>query len=163
MSAPKSPPGRRLLSWVRRVSDWPVQSAAEPDLERWIDRAYYNCPPTWPRQGDLFVRSGIGLDGQGQQARAVRLWLNYLIDTENAIIIDVEATPARTYDEVRATKVMLNRTRRHLGIKPKRLAGDTAYGTGRFLGWLVAPHIPVRDMSKREDGTFSRHEFRFDK
>ena len=28
--------------------------------------------------------------------------LNYLIDNEHAIIVDVEATPARTYDEVRA-------------------------------------------------------------
>jgi transposase len=93
--------------------------------------------------------------------------LNYLIDTENAIIVDVEATPARTYDEVRATKVMLNRTRRRLGIKPKRLIADTAYGTGQFLGWLdgqrIAPHIPVWDKSRREDGTFSRSDFRFDK
>jgi hypothetical protein len=28
--------------------------------------------------------------------------LNYLIDIENAVIVDVEATPARTYDEVAA-------------------------------------------------------------
>ncbi len=33
--------------------------------------------------------------------------LNYLIDIENAVIIDVEATPARTYDEVAATKTMI--------------------------------------------------------
>jgi hypothetical protein len=51
--------------------------------------------------------------------------LNYLIDTDNAIIVDVEATPARVYDEVRSTRTMLNRTKRRLGIKPKRLAGDT--------------------------------------
>jgi hypothetical protein len=53
------------------------------------------------------------------------------------------------------------------GLKPKRLAADTAYGTRRFLGWLVgggiAPHIPVRDASEREDGTFSRSDFRWDK
>ena len=62
---------------------------------------------------------------------------------------------------------MLLRTRRRLGIKPKRLAADTAYGTGAMLGWPVgqriAPHIPVWDKSKREDGTFSRLDFRFDK
>jgi hypothetical protein len=29
--------------------------------------------------------------------------LNYLIDIENAVIVDVEATPARTYDESVAT------------------------------------------------------------
>jgi len=32
--------------------------------------------------------------------------LNYLIDIEHAVIVDVEATPARTYDEVAATKPM---------------------------------------------------------
>ena len=86
--------------------------------------------------------------------------LNYLIDIENAVIVDVEPTPARTYDEVESTKIMLARTERRFHLKPKRLAADTAYGTGRFLGWLVgcgiAPHIPVRDASERDDGTFSR-------
>src|SRR3954471_9518169 len=93
--------------------------------------------------------------------------LNYLIDIENAVIVDVEATPARTYDEVEATKTMLERTERRLDLKPKRLAADTAYGTGRFLGWLVgrgiAPHIPVRDASERDDGCFSRSDFRWDR
>ena len=48
-----------------------------------------------------------------------------------------------------------------------RLAADTAYGTGRFLAFVteagIIPHIPVWDMSKRDDGTFSRSEFRFDR
>ena len=93
--------------------------------------------------------------------------LNYLIDIEHAVIVDVEPTPARTYDEVESAKTMLDRTKRCFGMKPKRLAADTAYGTGRFLGWLVgqgiAPHIPVRDASERDDGTFSRGDFRWDK
>src|SRR5499433_2398666 len=93
--------------------------------------------------------------------------LNYLIDIENAVIVDVEATPARTYDEVESTKTMLDRTERCFNLKPRRLAADTAYGTGRFLGWLVgrriAPHIPVRDASERDDGTFSRSDFRWDR
>jgi len=93
--------------------------------------------------------------------------LNYLIDIENAVIVDVEATPARTYDEVQATKTMLDRTKRRFSLEPKRLAADTAYGTGRFLGWLVGrrivPHIPVRDASERDDGTFSRAAFRWDR
>src|ERR1700688_2195129 len=93
--------------------------------------------------------------------------LNYLIDIENAVIVDVEPTPARTYDEGEATKKMLDRTERRFDLKPKRLAADTAYGTGRFLGWLVGhritPHIPVRDASDRADGTFSRSDFRWDR
>jgi transposase len=94
--------------------------------------------------------------------------LNYLIDVEHALIVDVEATPARTFDEVAATRVMIDRTEGTFDLKPKRLIADTAYGTGRFLGWLVkekaiTPHIPVWDMSKRKDGTFSRFDFAFDK
>ena len=94
--------------------------------------------------------------------------LNYLIDIENAVIVDVEATPARTYDEVAATQTMLDRTQERFGLKPKRLAADTAYGTGKFLGWLVKvkkiiPHIPVWERSDRQDGIFSRSDFRWDK
>jgi transposase len=93
--------------------------------------------------------------------------LNYLIDIENAVIIDVEATPARTYDEVAATQTMLDRTQERFDLKPKRLAADTAYGTGKFLGWLVkekkiTPHIPVWEKSDRQDGIFSRSDFRWD-
>jgi transposase len=92
--------------------------------------------------------------------------LNYLIDNAHAIIVDVEATPARTYDEVAATRTMIERTDGRLGLKPKRLAADTAYGTGRMLDWLVEreiePHIPVWDKSRRADATFSRGDFVFD-
>src|SRR5947207_15668735 len=36
--------------------------------------------------------------------------LNYLIDLgPHAVIVDVEGTPARTYDEVAATKTMINK------------------------------------------------------
>ena len=38
--------------------------------------------------------------------------LNYLIDLKHAVIVDVQATPARTYDEVAATSTMIERTRR---------------------------------------------------
>jgi transposase len=93
--------------------------------------------------------------------------LNYLIDIENAVIVDVEATPARTYDEVAATRVMIERTEERLDLKPDRLIADTAYGTAKFLGWLVTagitPHIPVWDKGNRDDGTFSRCDFTFDK
>jgi len=52
-------------------------------------------------------------------------------------------------------------------IKPKRLSGDTAYGSAEMLNWLVnerdiEPHIPVFDKSARKDGTFPRRVFRYD-
>ena len=94
--------------------------------------------------------------------------LNYLIDIENAVIVDVEATPARTFDEVAATQTMLDRTEERFDLKPKRLAADTAYGTGKFLGWLVkekkiTPHIPVWEKGDRKDGIFSRSDFFWDR
>src|SRR5262245_60258233 len=94
--------------------------------------------------------------------------LNYLIDVEHAVIVDVEATPARTFDEVAATKVMIDRAEQTFDLKPKRLIADTAYGTGKFLGWLVhekriTPHIPVWDKSDREDGIFQRSDFLWDR
>ena len=36
------------------------------------------------------------------------------------MIVGVEPTPARTYDEVEATKNMLDRTERRFALKPKR-------------------------------------------
>jgi hypothetical protein len=93
---------------------------------------------------------------------------NYLIDVKFGIIMDVEASRAIRQAEVGAAKTMIERTERRFAIKPERLAGDTAYGSGANLNWLVneakiAPHIPVADKSKREDGTFSREDFSFDK
>ena len=60
-----------------------------------------------------------------------------MIDTGHAVIVDVEATPARTYDEVAATRTMIERTEEALGLKPRRLTADTAYGTGKLLAWLL--------------------------
>jgi transposase len=93
---------------------------------------------------------------------------NYLIDVKVGIIVDVEATRAIRQGEVEAAKIMIDRTEERFGLRPERLAGDTAYGAGANLDWLVndakiAPHIPVIDKSKREDGTFSREDFKFDK
>ena len=92
--------------------------------------------------------------------------LNYLIDMENAVIVDVEATPTRISKEVEATETMIERTQDRFGLKPDHIAGDVAYGTGKMLGWLVNreidPHIPVWDKAKRDDDTLSRGDFAFD-
>jgi len=92
---------------------------------------------------------------------------NYLIDVKVGIIMDVEASRAIRQAEVGASKTMIERTEARFDIKPERIAADTAYGSGANLNWLVnkkiAPHIPVIDKSKREDGTFSREDFTFDR
>ena len=60
--------------------------------------------------------------------------LNYLIDIDHAVIVDVEATPARTYDEVAVASTMIDRTEACFDLKPKRLAADTAYGHRQVPG-----------------------------
>jgi hypothetical protein len=93
---------------------------------------------------------------------------NYLIDVKFGVIMDVEASRAIRQAEVGAAKTMIERTAGRFDIKPERLAADTAYGSGKNLNWLIkdkniAPHIPVIDKSKHDDGTFSREDFTFDK
>ena len=91
---------------------------------------------------------------------------NYLVDTDHAVIVDVEATPARIAQEIIATKAMLGRVEATHGIRPERLAADKAYGTGPFLGWLserkIVPHIPVLDRQHQTDGLLPREAFTFD-
>jgi transposase len=92
---------------------------------------------------------------------------NYLVDLDNAIIVDVEATTAIRQAEVTAAKRMIDRTMDRFDLYPARLAGDSGYGSAEMLGWLVhekgiEPHITVFDKSGRKDGTFSREDFTFD-
>ncbi len=92
---------------------------------------------------------------------------NYLIDNRFGIIVDAEGTRANRRDETAITETMLARVMTRFGVKPQRLAGDTAYGTGRLLKWLadrgITPHVPVWDKSARKDGKFSRSDFTFDR
>jgi len=93
---------------------------------------------------------------------------NYLIDVKFGVIMDVEASRAIRQAEVGAARTMIDRTEARFGIKPEWLAADTAYGSAPNLDWLVngkgiAPHVPVIDKSKRDDGIFSRGEFAYDK
>jgi transposase len=92
---------------------------------------------------------------------------NYLIDADNAIIVDVEATTAIRQAEVLAAKRMVERSLDGFDLYPTKLIGDTAYGTAEMLNWLVhehgiEPHIPVFDKSQHTDGTFSRDDFAYD-
>jgi transposase len=92
---------------------------------------------------------------------------NYLIDVENAIIVDVEPTAAIRQAEVLAAKRMIERTAKNFALRPSRLLGDSAYGSAEMLGWLVdergiEPHVTVFDKSARKDGSFSREDFSYD-
>jgi transposase len=92
---------------------------------------------------------------------------NYLIDVDNAVIVDVEATTAIRQAEVLAAKRMIERSMQRLDLYPAKVIGDSAYGSAEMLGWLVyehgiEPHVTVFDKSARKDGTFSREDFTYD-
>ena len=127
----------------------------DSDADRKVPKVVSPVDPSsaWTAKANKRVQFGYGL--------------NYLIDLgPHAVIVDVEGTPARTYDEVAATKTMINRTEETFGLKLKRLAADTAYGTGKLLAWLlekdITPHIPVWERYERTDGMFSRLDFTYD-
>ena len=124
------------------------------DADRKLPKVILPTDPcsAWTAKANKRVQFGYGL--------------NYMIDLEHAVIVDVEATPARTYDEVAATRTMIDRTEMAFGLKPARLTADTAYGTGKLLAWLldrdITPHIPVWDRYQRTDGMFSHLDFTYD-
>src|SRR5688500_18115245 len=92
---------------------------------------------------------------------------NYLVDVQNAVIVDVEASTAVRQAEVTAAKRMIERVHYDLGLWPRKLIADTGYGSAEMLAWLVHerdihPHIPVFDKSARRDGAFERADFAYD-
>jgi hypothetical protein len=91
---------------------------------------------------------------------------NYLIDLSAGIIMDVQATPAHRTPEADSARTMIDRVEQRFNIKPRRLVGDTAYGTAPLLGWMVEdkqiePHVPVWDKTVRKDGSLSIGEFQW--
>ena len=89
---------------------------------------------------------------------------NYLIDVKVGIILDVGASRSIRRAEVGASKTMIERTQERFDIKPERLAGDTAYGSGANLNWLVkdkdiAPHdrqVETRGWDLQSEGLHVR-------
>ena len=160
----RSIPGKQ---WSKELDAQAVSQATKEYLARLDDAAFgaaSDVTPKFVSPSDPAARWTGAMRGPAFFAYAD----NYLVDVKSGIIMDVEASRAIRQAEVGAAKTMIERTEQRFDIKPERLAGDTAYGSGANLNWLVneaktAPHIPVVDKSKREDGTFSREDFTFDK
>jgi transposase len=158
---------RSVPSHEWRIEDIPVRATqAVRDYLATLDDAAFGAAsdvvPKFISPSDPAAQWTGALRGPAFFAYAT----NYLIDTANAVILDVEASRAIRQAEVGAARTMIDRTQDRLGLKPERLAADTAYGSAANLGWLVndkkiTPHIPVIDKSRRNDGTLSRADFTF--
>jgi len=146
--------------------DWTDEQQAQRPVREYLQALDGKHSPTNPERKPKVLSPTAAWTARGRNKVMFGYSLNYLIDMENAVIVDVEATPTRISKEVEATATMIERTSNTFDLKPKCIAGDVAYGTGKLLGWLVgrgiAPHVPVWDKGKRDDGSLSRDDFAFD-
>ena len=149
--------------------DWTDAQRASRPVQEYMAALESDNPPINPNQEPKAMSPSdpaAAWTTRGRHKVMFGYSLNYLIDMEEPIIVDVEATPTRISKEVDAAETMVERTEERFALKPDHLAGDVAYGTGEMLGWLVEhkidPHIPVWDKSERDDGTFMRADFKYD-
>jgi transposase len=150
--------------------DWTDEQRSSRPVSEYLVALESDNPPINPRQKPKAMSPSdpcAAWTARGRPKVMFGYSLNYLIDMEHAVIVDVEATPTRISMEVDATETMIDRTEGRFGLKPERIAGDVAYGTGEMLGWLVkhdiTPHIPVWDRSEvAAAGKFARADFAYD-
>lgn len=152
------------------LEDWDVPEkisrATQEYLETLDDAAFGAATPVQPKTispSDPAAR----FTGANGDRPFFAYSTNYLVDLDNAVIVDVVATAPIRQAEVGAVRDMLVRTRERFDLHPERLAADTAYGSADMLGWLVKergiePHIPVFDKTERKDGAFPATDFVFD-
>ncbi len=151
--------------------DWTDEQRSSRPVSEYLVALESDRPPINPKQKPKAMSPSdpcAAWTARGRPKVMFGYSLNYLIDMEHAVIVDVEATPTRISMEVDATEAMIQRTQERLALKPKRIAGDVAYGTGEMLGWLVehdiTPHIPVWDRSEvAAVGKFVRADFAYDR
>ena len=150
--------------------EWSEEQLARRAIKEYVDALESENAPTNPDRKPKAMSPTDPTAAWTRRGRNKVMFgysLNYLIDMENAVILDVEATPTRISKEVDATETMIERTEERFDLKPRHIAGDVAYGAGEMLGWLVEhgidPHIPVWDKGKGRIETFSRDDFAYDK
>jgi transposase len=151
--------------------DWTPEQRASRPVQEYLAALESKNPPVNPDQPPKALSPADPMAAWTTRGRHKVMFgysLNYLIDIEQAVILDVEATPTRISKEVDAAETMIERTEERFDLTPDRVAGDVAYGTGEMLGWLVDhgidPHIPLWDQSKvAPEGKFTRADFTYDR
>ncbi|MEO0960201.1 MAG: IS1182 family transposase [Pseudomonadota bacterium] len=151
------------------AADWAperVTRAVEEYFETLDDEAFGEATPVKPKVLSP-VDPAARFTGAKKTYSIFAYSTSYLVDLDNAVIVDVETTAPIRQAEVSAALDMLDRTQARTGLYPERFVGDGAYGNAETLGWLVnekgiEPHVPVIDKSGREDGSFARADFTFE-
>lgn len=151
--------------------DWSDRQAASRPVQEYLVALDTEASPNNPDQQPKALSPSdpaAAWTTRGRHKVQFAYSINHLVDLQEGVIVDVEATPTRISKEVDAAEVMLDRVQDRFDLKPDRIAADVAYGTGELLGNLVErgiePHIPVWDQSAiAAKGRFTRADFEFDK
>jgi hypothetical protein len=151
--------------------DWSDRQAASRPVQEYLVALDSEASPNNPEQLPKALSPSdpaAAWTTRGRHKVQFSYSINHLVDLQEGVIVDVEATPTRISKEVDAAEVMLDRVQNRFDLKPDRIAADVAYGTGELLGNLVErgiePHIPVWDQSAiAARGRFTRADFEFDK
>jgi transposase len=150
--------------------DWTEKQLSRRAIREYVDGLESESPPINPDRPPKALSPTdpcAAWTTRGRYKVMFAYSLNYLMDMEGGVILDVEATPSRISKEVKVTETMIARTEDRFGLKPDHVAGDVAYGTGKMLDWLVKreidPHIPVKEQSEvAANGIYSRAAFDYD-
>ncbi len=150
--------------------DWTPEQRASRPVQEYLTALESENPPINPKQEPKAMSPSdpaAAWTTRGRHKVMFGYSLNYLIDMENAVILDVEATPTRISKEIDASATMVERVEKRFALKPDRIAGDVAFGTGEVLGWLIErkidPHIPWDQSEVGAEGKFVRADFRYDR
>jgi len=167
------------VNQVRRVPgdapiDWPDPEQATRAVTEYLSALDQDCPEERKGGKRKTPPKAISLtDPQAawvakQKTRPIFAYdANYLIDHKLGVIVDAEGTRANRVEENRVAVSMVKRVEERFGLKPQRLAADTAYGSGKTLKSLmdrgIEPHIPVWDKSNETKGKYTKADFTYDK
>ena len=102
--------------------DWTPEQRRSRPVQEYLDALESANPPTNPTKAMSPTDPAAAWTTWGRH----KVMFGYLIDMENAVIVDIEATPTRISKEVDATETMIERTEDRFDLKPDRIAGDVA-------------------------------------
>lgn len=126
---------QRGIEGADYVAPADAQRAVREYLDVLDDAAFGAATPVTPKLVSLSDPAARWTGAHGGQAFFAYA-ANYLIDVEHGIIVDVEATTAIRQAEVTAAKRMIDRAQDRFGLWPKRLLGDSGYGSAECSdGW----------------------------
>ena len=112
------------------AADWTperVNRAVEEYFETLDDAAFGDATPVKPKVLSP-VDPAARFTGARKAYSIFAYSTNYLVDLENAIILDVEATAPIRQAAVGAALEMVDRVEELFGLYPERFVGDGAYG-----------------------------------